>query len=207
MTLEGQGEPHGETPAPPARTRWSEGEGDEEDVLLPPYTPGRARTGAEQSRRAAPPPAPSSPAPARAEKPLPPDDGDPDPADPWAAAPDLTEDGQETVASTVEPEPQGSVEETPYDAALPEDDFPFDAFDLGGGDEGLVDAAIEVEEQPVGFRGPGAGSPEVAERLERLADALRREGRGALEREVRSPDRLTSLLAGVLAGYLAGSAD
>lgn len=247
MTLEGQGPGEDQTPAPPARTRWSEDAHEDADVLLPPYIPGRATpqaaAPAEQAESEAPADVPSA-APAEAE---------PGSSDPWAepvepgrfAAPE-----PEAVAETVEPERSASVEpesedapdspsgDYPWDtggsdeayepesepepepeseqefggdaepwaasASEGEDEFPFGAFDIegAGGQQGA-----EVEEPshaPSAASTSVAGDDAMADRVERLAEALRREGRPGVEREIGSEDRLTALLAGVLAGYLAG---
>jgi hypothetical protein len=52
----------------------------------------------------------------------------------------------------------------------------------------------------------GAGDPlaDIASHLESLADRIRAEGRSGIEREMASLDRFSSLIAGVVAGYLAG---
>ena len=87
-----------------------------------------------------------------------------------------------------------------------EDAFPFEAFDIEGGpDEGLADAAEEVELR--GGASAGGGPDELVRRVEDLAAVLRAEGKAGVERALKSRDRLTSLLAGVLAGYLAGQED
>ena len=263
MTLEGEGPAEDQTPAPPARTRWSEDASDDADVLLPPYVPGRAAP--EPSARA------GQPAPdARAEEaPAAPAAEDAAAADPWAepAEPgDFAAPEPEPVAGTVEPERSASVEpeqpaaeaapgEYPWDAAGDdrfepasepeaeshepaepwgvggpefEDEFPFGAFDLeGSGEQAAAEELPGVDEpfdepfdepydEPLdepydepftsggGSSRVAAGTDAMAERMEQLAEALRREGRPGVERAMGSEDRLTSLLASVLAGYLAG---
>ena len=84
-----------------------------------------------------------------------------------------------------------------------EEEFPVGAFDIegAGGDPGGEQRAETEEPSPSATL--AAGSDAMADRVERLAEALRREGRPGVERAMASEDRLTSLLAGVLAGYLA----
>ncbi|HUE76581.1 MAG TPA: hypothetical protein VMM83_01440 [Longimicrobiales bacterium] len=170
MTLEGEGPSPEDTPAPPARTRWSEDTADDEPGLMPPYVRGGRTSAAGQSERELA-PEPEIPA---------------------------VEDGREAGDG---------------DAG----DFPFDAFDIErGGEDAWAEAGSGVEDTPDTAAAEGAfGTPlaegppapwssdELAGRLERLADALRRDGRAGVERELGSGDRLTSLIAGVLAGYLA----
>ena len=226
MTLEGHDRASDETPAPPARTRWQEDHPDEEDVLLPPFVPGRSvpRAG------------PAAAAPSPATTPM-------DEAEVAGSAP-------EAASSTREPEAAPDVESSPFDfpweqgeaeaveaepepapdvqggpdldapgvagpeasAAAPapfvaddEDEFPFDAFDIEGDD-----APAPTPEAGIGA-GPaaaaGTDTEALADRVESLAAVLRREGRAGVEREMTSRDRLTALVAGVLAGYLAGLED
>lgn len=189
MTLEGEEPDRDETPAPPARTRWSEDAADDEAGLMPPYVPGGRTSAATQPEAGAPAPAPP-------EEPRQPPEPEPEPETgsefPFDAMPD---DGEPTVAASPAGEGQGHQE----------GDFPFDAFDLEGDvDESPVESAAMAEEAPTV---PASPSDELAGRLERLADALRRDGRAGVDRELGSGDRLTSLLAGVVAGYLAGLDD
>ena len=258
MTLKGQAPGEDQTPAPPARTRWSEDAHEDADVLLPPYVPGRAESRpaprAGQSEVEAPevlevaaegPSAPPMEAEAEAGR----GDSWAEPAEPGRfAAPE-----PEAVAGTVEPERSASVEpesedesdrssgDYPWDAAGSdaayeperepepepaseaefggdtlswdaaasgrEDEFPFGAFDIeGAGEHSGAEQSADVEERSERASASPtsvAGDDAMADRMERLAEALRREGRPGVEREIASEDRLTSLLAGVLAGYLA----
>lgn len=228
MTLEGQEPGAEETPAPPARTRWSEETAEDDDVLLPPYVPGAPREPVAATPEPEAEPEPET-APEPAVEPE-------EPADyPW----EPEGEAAEVVADEAWAEPSAEgfagpaadaelVDLEPYEAdyAAPEtpaeEDVPYGAYDLGAtGEEGLIDAAAEVEEEgaPELFTLPGldaipeetpAGEPEppeAAERLEKLAAVLRREGSAGIQREAASRDRLTSLLAGVIAGYLAGLED
>lgn len=80
-----------------------------------------------------------------------------------------------------------------------EDDFPVHAFQIEGGE-------VEPAEAEVGgaLQRPDAGVHDLADRLEAMAHKLRAEGSAAAEAEMSAPDRFTALLAGLLAGYLAG---
>lgn len=199
MTLEGHGAGGGDTPTPPARTRWAEEAADEEDLILPPYVPGAGRSAARTPEGGAP--ADAAPAPP-----------EPDPGDPWGGSVDLADLEPEAASRTVEPEPVGPASEPgasrdyPWDdaaaATADEDEFPFAAFDIEGRGYEPREVALEAE----GAGPPHRRTPEaeaLAERLEHLAHVLRREGPAGVEREMASRDRLTSLLAGVLAGYRA----
>ncbi|HUG41029.1 MAG TPA: hypothetical protein VMM12_11110 [Longimicrobiales bacterium] len=215
MTLEGHGAGGGDTPTPPARTRWAEEAADEEDLILPPYVPGAGRSAARTPEGGAP--ADAAPAPP-----------EPDAGDPWGGSVDLADLEPEAASRTVEPEPVGPASEPgasrdyPWDdAALPgggelepehaaatadEDEFPFAAFDIEGRAYEPREVALEAEGAGARAGPPHRRTPEaeaLAERLEHLAHVLRREGPAGVEREMDSRDRLTSLLAGVLAGYRA----
>ena len=222
MTLEGHGQGQEEAPPPPATTRWQGERPEDEDVLLPPYVPGR------------------QPAHADAAEPV------ESPAAPFAGP------ESESASSTVEPEPAPAVESSPYDfpwesadepepvdvedlapsesseptprgdegvaSVTPEEDtFPFEAFDIEGEEQGEREEVgtapgplDQVEVGPALAEGAAvenADSAAVADTVERLADVLRREGRSGIERELSSGDRLTAVMAGVLVGYLAGRED
>lgn len=228
MTLEGQG-PGEDRPTPPARTRPVADTAADDDVLLPPYVPGgRARGGrAPEPQEPQEDQEPEGPGGAGAAL----DSWDSEPTDEAASGTVEPEAAADIEAS---PYDFPWDDEGPGDAAGPateepapvaeEDEFPFGAFDIDGSgaeldalpglpaepgpDEGLVDAAEEAETtggavapaQPGGAPGPQA----LAARIEELAEVLRREGRVGLERELRSRDRLTSLVAGVVVGYLTG---
>lgn len=130
---------------------------------------------------------------------------------PWDAAGPDEGFGPETASGAVTG-PESEERAEPWVAYGPggEDEFPFGAFDIEGPGEGAgaeepteADSAAAAAAAASGS-GSLPGPAEMAERLERLAEALRREGRPGVEREMGSEDRLTSLVAGVLAGYLAG---
>ena len=84
-----------------------------------------------------------------------------------------------------------------------EDDFPFGAFDLEGGegaalpelDEDSVDETAEDREMDRAW--------ELADRLEDVARRLRDSGAAAAREGLESSDRFTALLSSLLAGYLA----
>ena len=198
MTREGQEPNPDDTFAPPASTRWSEQDAPEDAGLVAPFIPGRT-----------PPPDPAKRAPA----------GDatgggsrtvePEPAD----APDAAFPFDMPWAD--EPEP-GSGAPAPDEAAgggVADDDFPVEAFEIGDDwDRGVETGPAGTAEESVGMGpaadaeagvGGGAAAAEVAERLEWLASRLREEGAEGVERELASSDRLTSLLAALLAGHLA----
>ena len=174
-----------ETPTPLASTRWSEEGGADETDLMPPFIPGRGRDEASQ-----------------------------DVAEPggWVGP-----TAAESAAFVVEPEaPAGDAEgsTTPgADSAAPAwvaEDFPYEAFDLSeeeeeeeeeeeGEGEGKGEAVVEAPAET-----PPGDANDVAERLEEMARQLRSEGSAAAEAALGSADRLTALLAGVVAGYLVG---
>ena len=105
-----------------------------------------------------------------------------------------------------------------------EDDFPFDAFDIEGGGEAERSAAEPAPEEGVRAAwgeeaggGDTGGAPaedaearemaaarDLADRLDEMARRLRDQGGAAVREELESDDRFTALLAGLLAGYLAG---
>lgn len=124
------------------------------------------------------------------------------------------------------PEPGEAEEEEAFwdagPAGVEPEDFPMHAFDLGQEEPAEPEAPIEEEPAPGemfaelepesadGPEGPAAApgdASHLADRLEWLAQSLRTEGAAALNRELTDGDRVTSLLAGVLAGYLAGRED
>jgi hypothetical protein len=76
---------------------------------------------------------------------------------------------------------------------------------LGGA---MAEEAAEAEAAPAEPDEPprtiGPAEAEMAERLETLAARIRVEGAAAAEAEMDSSDRLMSLVAGLIAGYLAG---
>jgi hypothetical protein len=121
--------------------------------------------------------------------------------DPWRAEPAL--ETTEAVVDTTELDAAGT---EPIDSAVetdpvvtPEAEWEMEAPEV---DLEALDQADDslVQDAEVGSE----GCQVVAERLESLAARIRAEGYGAAERDMASSDRLTSLIAGVVAGYLAG---
>lgn len=180
MTHEGPGSASPEeTPAPLASTRWTEEEGADDGGLMPPFIPGASPSEAGAAEFG----------------------GSGARAEPGPSASSTAE--SESVGTAAEPFPFGvpGGDEPQPEQAGATDDFPYDAFDLS--DEPETD--VEVSEPPLAdAAAPGAGVDDAAERLEDLARRLRSEGPAAAESALGSGDRLTALLAGVLAGYLAG---
>lgn len=202
MTREGQEPNPDDTFAPPASTRWSEQDAPEDAGLVAPFIPGRT-----------PPPGPAKRAPtgdaaadaSRTVEPEPADSPEsPDSAFPfdmpWADEPD---------PGAGAPGP----DEAAGGASVADDDFPVEAFEIGDDwDRGVETGPAGGAEEPAGTgpaaeaeagMGGAAAAAEVAERLEWLASRLREEGAEGVERELASSDRLTSLLAALLAGHLA----
>lgn len=196
MTDETHGAAPDEAPVPPTSTRWSEDAVAEDDAPPPPFVPGRQE-----------PPGEATPGMEATE---------PEPF-PF----DLHVDAEERYA----------VEEEAATVSA-EDDFPFEEFDIEGkgGEAGtqdhaaLADAAgsdpaaawspadiLEEERKDAGSdasassASPDTGAvEEAAALLDRLAGMLRSDGEAAMRRELHAPDRLTAVLAGILAGYLSG---
>ncbi|MFW5946974.1 MAG: hypothetical protein ACOCUW_00665 [Gemmatimonadota bacterium] len=188
------GHPHPEEElTPPTSTRRDQGAEEADDELAPPFVPGRAgraETGAPVEE-AAP----------RSEDPVASPAPDPDEAFPFEAG---WEDADEELAGD-------------------EDDFPFEAFDIEGDpatadqargadadayqDAGYAEETFEEDlygTEPFDAAGPGSTAADLAARLETMARRLREGGAGAVQAELDAPDRFTALLAGLVAGYLAG---
>ena len=146
-----------------------------------------------------------------------PDEGDDELAPPFVpggAEPSPESDAvKHDVAAPAEP-PQGppAPDGPPAPETGAEDDFPFEAFDIEGGEgqqetaEGGEPAREPTEATVVSAGGRTGATPadELADRLEAMADKLRRRGTAGVEADMSSPDRFTALLAGLLAGYLSG---
>jgi hypothetical protein len=203
MSRDGQGTGPDESPMPPASTRWSSPDAGDDADVLPPFVPGRRPTSDEPV------------------------------ADTTDVVADTTELVSETVepepVTTPEPEadwfpfdePQAADE--PAVADEPEsDDEPFPWADeaadewpeAAGADartSGQVwstafEAEIEdLEAAPEEVDGDADTDPalDLADRLEALAGRLRDRGAAGVESDMASPDRMTALLAGLIAGYLA----
>lgn len=188
-------------PTPPASTRWTEEPLQEDDSLASPFVPGRSAG----ATRSLPDPASSG-------------EAGPKEASPWEESGDTPTVPDATVEEVV---PEPGAEETAMETAP--DTFPFEQFDLEDEDEGEAQAqgaATEVDEDDAATMGwtpadlhleevtdePAGVEParEAAEVLERLAGLLRSGGMEAVRGEMGSSDRLTSLLAGLLAGYVTG---
>lgn len=103
-------------------------------------------------------------------------------ADPW------------TAESSVEPQQEAIPAAEPVSEPVTREPL---AGELAAEDEGR-----ETEEPEAA--GSGGAGEEVASLLDRMARRIREEGPEAVRREMESDDRLTSLLAGLLAGYLTG---
>lgn len=89
----------------------------------------------------------------------------------------------------------------PVETALPFDDLdgiPNDAFIYPDSDESALPAETSRSVN-------AAGLEAIAERLERLAEAIRRGGQSALERQALHGDRLEAAIANLLIGYHAAN--
>lgn len=187
MTDQGAGLTRPEdTPAPLASTRWTEEQGGEEAELMPPFVPGqRAAAPVEdvpesETRVGTSEPGPAHPAPAPGVAEEVGGDADALPAEPsWGS------------------EGGAGVDEAAPAEAPAADDFPYEAFDLSG--QEMEGGSGTGAEKPA-----DAGTGEIAERLEELARRLRADGPAAAGEALASGDRLTSLLGGVISGFLAG---
>lgn len=192
-----------EDPTPPTSTSWSDEEAEHDDELAPPFVP----SGAQPAPEATEPAPPFEPEPTEPEH------------EPTAAEP--VEAGPEPEPTEPEPEPEpagvpawedafpfeGGWDEEEAQAGADEaravDDSTPEAFDTEDG-EGTA-SAVEPAMEETDEAGPAfdpAGS--LADRLEEMADRLRADGPAAAEAGMDSSDRFTALLAGLLAGYLAG---
>ena len=85
-----------------------------------------------------------------------------------------------------------------------EDDFPVEAFDIEEGQPSWLGESAPGNAEAVETRGMHAAR-ELAGRLEEMARRLRDQGPEAARAELESPDRFNALLAGLVAGYLAGT--
>lgn len=90
-----------------------------------------------------------------------------------------------------------------------EEAFPLDAFLLPQSDEATADIAVQDEQdkqETAGFQ-PSGAAQNLAERLERLTRELRAEDANAVIARLARGDKLDTLLAGLLAGFVAGSGE
>lgn len=205
MTREGQGgDP--EDVQRPASTRWSEPDAASDDALLPPFMPGRSRG------QPAPRPATAEPPESAAEPPV-------DAAPEWdvpesepAFGPDADDeafpfDGPESwdVAAPAEARDGEDRPEGPGETGLPGEASPW-----ATAPEEQADAEAPSGEEWVGGTWLREAPPvvgaadEVADRMRHLAARIRRDGASAARSEMESDDRLTALLATLIAGYLEG---
>ena len=122
--------------------------------------------------------------------------------DPWKAVPD----GEGIVEPAFHDDTDGVLLELMQETAEAEqkEEFPLDAFIL----------PEETQHVPTGLEGaPATPPPEatpanaLAERLEKLSHRLRVEDSESLVRRLAGGDRTDALLAGLLAGYLAGKSE
>lgn len=176
---------------PPASTEWSQEPAEEGgERPLPPFFAGAEEVTPQQ--------APEPPAPAR-------------PAEPAELEGPDTGAGVESPPATDEPFPfedmSATVGERPADAGIPmldaqepepRDDFPVEAFQLPGMERGGEPMAAPAVPDHTSTR-----ALELAERLDRMAGALRSRGTAALTEQLAGGDRFDALLTGLLAGFLA----
>lgn len=100
----------------------------------------------------------------------------------WSPADVLEQEREEVLPAAAEPAPEPEPEPFRDGPAIPAHAAP--SSPAGPSDDDAVEEAASL--------------------LDRLADTLRGEGEAGLRREIDSPDRLTAVLAGILAGYLSG---
>ena len=120
--------------------------------------------------------------------------------EPWE---EVVADSEGVVEPAFEADSDAVLEELTA-AYAPREEFPLDAFIV----------PEESQHVPSGLEGaPATPPPEptaaksLAERLEKLSHRLRVEDSDAIVRRLASGDRLDALLAGLLAGYLAGKSE
>jgi hypothetical protein len=119
---------------------------------------------------------------------------------------DAGDEGEGVVEPAFEADTDAVLEELTLHAneAVGKEEFPLDAFIV----------PEQTQHVPTGLEGaPATPPPEptaattLAERLEKLSHRLRVEESDAIVRRLASGDRLDALLAGLLAGYLAGKSE
>jgi hypothetical protein len=198
MTREGQGGDPEEVQRP-ASTRWSEPDAANDDALLPPFIPGRSRGqhGPRSESVDSPELAPESTR---------------DPSPEWEVSdsePALTPDADDEafpfdgpvswdIPGTAEPDAGENTSAGAAETGLPGE----------GAAEGPAEAE-STEEWTGGTWVPEAppvvgAADEVADRMQHLAARIRRDGASAARSEMASDDRLTALLAALIAGYIEG---
>ncbi|MGQ0563148.1 MAG: hypothetical protein ACT443_14900 [Gemmatimonadota bacterium] len=132
----------------------------------------------------------------------------PFPGKPAVAAAALVEEETADEEGTAEPMFEADVFETEAvlaelsHAAHPAEEFPLDAFIIPEQTDRLPNG---VERKPLAEASIHTPVSELADRLEKLSHRLRVEDADAVIARLATGDRLDALLAGLLAGYLAGS--
>jgi hypothetical protein len=232
MTQDGQGQRPQDPPAPPARTNWSVVGNDDDGGLLPPFVPGRHGPGQGKVAGIEDVVLETGDSVAGTGDAV---AGTGDAAADTVAAREESTDVGEPVADADEPFPfdEAIGEEThsPYDwkpdqaadpgsgleepwvpAPMPASELDLDDLeaDDAAGDVGALDG-LDAGFAPAGDAAQPAAAADVvmdvADRLEELARRIRADGRRGVEQEMASLDRFTSLVAGVVIGYLAGLRD
>jgi hypothetical protein len=213
MTREGQGIGPDDTPSAPTRTQWDRAVSGPEPELLAPFVPGRrapsapdaglAGAEADTLREEAPeletppvaqePEFQDEPGVARPEEPW----ADALVSDPWSDA--QPEPDQEPEAPWASPGEGGGAEVdlAELESVLEPEPEP----ELAAEAEPWIGADVESEFGAEAGEGEAAA---LADALEGLASRLRTEGAAGVEAAATSSDRITAVLAGFIAGYLAG---
>ncbi len=173
--------------------------GEPREPIAPPFFPGSGRSvqkgssGAHQSTPGGT--SGSGPGSGQAGGPTPGEDGD----FPWDAAGGATQVEELLLDDIVQlpSEPAGGKAVEAEAATFPEDAFfiPDEARGSAAGDAGRAAAAGKEA---------AADAQRAAKQLEELARVVREQGADGLAERVVSSDRLEAILAGVVAGYLAG---
>jgi hypothetical protein len=204
MTREGQGIDPEETTFRPASTRWSEPETAHDDGFLPPFVPGRAKA-ARQGPDVTP-DEDAAPAAHAAEESRAPDiqPFEPVEIDAATASRDSDEGEEEPFPFEMSWEEESDVDGPEVDLAELEAQLET-ATPAGPGAPGGYEDTPSGEGYPISPQGPGTdAAAELAGRFDELARRLRAEGADSVTADMASPDRFTALLAGLVAGYLAG---
>jgi hypothetical protein len=237
MTHEGQGSGPHDAPPPPTSTHWSGPDSDDDTVPLPPFVPGRNRRSepdqpaidthatadggplagdaadtvldAADTVSATPDAVAEG---AETDVASTPEEDDPFPFDlpiedeslpfyGWPSGETTDETPEVDLAALEEPDIQeGEATAPPEDPDTPE----ARGATLDETGDAAFDEVPPEATRPVDHADP---SLDIADRLEALAHRLRNEGQDGIEKEMASLDRFTALVAGVVAGYLAGLRD